>query len=242
LLQLIQGLYFRKILGKHRKFLKWHGSQIIVQPELDEEIRRAVASDAIQIINGLSLSESIIFVEDKSHEIVIKTIAELRGKSIDVRIEQSRSSVIKLFKVLHNQNIHNCVFLIDQDNDPADQELTNDPRFTQLRKYCIENYFFDVSLLLEISQVTNSNIDQLIRDSIKACNSAPFAVFHKLIDLNGFATDSPLMDTLDGSAVLKRLAPKLGYQKHYDLMKKYLEEAHLQGRLDELFSEITTFI
>jgi ABC-type cobalamin/Fe3+-siderophores transport system ATPase subunit len=233
---------FQDNFKQNRTFLKWHGSQIIVQTELDEEIRNAVAGDAIQIINGLSLAENIIFVEDKSHEIVANTIAELKNKSIDIRIENGRSNVIKLFKVLSNEDVQNCAFLIDQDNDPVEPELTSDRRFTQLKKYCIENYFFDASLLSMIAHSANPNIEELIKASIKACNKASFKVFHQLIDLGSFHVESSLMDTLDGSEVLKKLAERLGYNKHYDLMKKYLEEAHHQGRLDELFAEITEIL
>jgi hypothetical protein len=144
---------------------------------------------------------------------------------------------------LFNEDIQNCAFLIDQDNDPAEPELTNDRRFTQLKKYCIENYFFDIPLLSTIAQSANLNIniEELIKSSIKSCNKASFKVFHQLIDF-GFLVDSSLMDTLDGSEVLKKLAPRLGYNKHYDLMKKYLEEAHRQERLDELFAEIIAIL
>jgi energy-coupling factor transporter ATP-binding protein EcfA2 len=236
---------FQDNFKQNRTFLKWNGSQIIVQTELDEEIRNTVAGDAIQIINGLSLSERIIFVEDTSHEVVVSKISELKGKLSDVRIENGCTNVVKLFRILRNEDIQNCAFLIDQDNKPVESELTDDRRFTQLKKYCIENYFFDVPLLSAIAQSTNPsiNIEELIKASIKACNKQPsFKVFHELIDLGGFLVDSSLMDTLDGSEVLKKLAERLGYNKHYDLMKKYLEEAHRQGRLDELFPEITALL
>lgn len=217
-------------------FLKWENQNIVCKKELDESVRLAVAGDAIQIINGLTLADKICFVEDKSHELVFNKIAELEGKDIDVRIENGRANVEKLFKTLKNENIHNCLFIVDHDNKVCNSEYLSSGNFIQLSKYCIENYFFELDLLQKISG-GKQGIDNLIKQAIKDCKDSAFLVYHKLID-NGIPIDDSLLASCDGSAVLKKLAPKLGYDKHYDLMSRYMEQAKADGKLEIVFREI----
>ena len=139
-----------------------------------------------------------------------------------------------------NEAIQNCFFLIDNDNNPAASDLTSSRAFTQLNRYCIENYFLDLRILNAISISQAVDIASEIKSSILENKGASFKVFHRLIESN-IEIDDSLMSTLDGSQVLRKLAGKLGFKNHYDLMTKYIEKAHEDDRVDELFAEVCTF-
>ncbi len=226
---------FKKQYLAKSLFFKWNEDKVEFSDHLDEDIKSSIAGEAINIIEGISLSDKICFVEDKTHESVIKELGNYKKIKVDIRIENGRTNVEKLSQILKKEKIDNAIFIVDGDNRPADKELLTNHAFIQLDKYCLENYFLDKEVLENLTG--KPDIGTLIEASIKECLDPSFVVVKKLID-NGIALDENILDTLDGSKIIKKLAPKIGYSKVYDLIPPFIEKAKELNKLEVLFKTV----
>ena len=96
------------------------------------------------------------------------------------------SAVQGFCKAAQKEQIQNVYFLVDGDNQNTPQDLKDVSNFIHLKKYCIQNYFLDISILSEISnpKIDEAGIKQKIRESITSLNSdSKILVFKKLAEL-----------------------------------------------------------
>lgn len=222
------------------QFLAWNDGKIISVQKPDDDIRNLLAGDLVKIIGGVTTESKIVYVEDEAQETVLNEIKSLLGKSLEVTKLNGCSEVKKYSQVFRNLKIDNAYFLIDNDNDAitAIDLSTKYANLIQLKKYCIENYFLNESVLEHIDKRDDKTkpVKDLVKESIKSINKPRFKSFKKLIE-SGIELEADILDTIDASEFLKILARSLNFADRDAFLKAYLEHLKNTDLLKDTLSE-----
>lgn len=223
------------------QFLVWKDSKIVIDNKISKAISDKIAGDSIKIISSLELHKQTFFVEDEAHEKVITELAKATDKDFGAIKLGNCSAVESFCRAAQKEKINNAFFLVDGDNQNPPKDLKDVSDFIHLKKYCIQNYFLETSILSEIStsQIDETQIKQKIKESIAELNSdSKILVFKKMAEL----TDIPdeVMDTFDASKIMDNLASKLGLTNFETLTEKFIERAKEKDSLNTIFAEILT--
>jgi predicted ATPase len=226
------------------QFLTWDNQHIILKKEISEEIKEKIAGDAIKTISALDVFEKTFFVEDKAHELVVNSLAIKLSKEIGITVLGDCQKVDSVAKIMAKERVNKAFFLRDGDNQNTEKELLSNNNYIRLKKYCIQNYFFNTEILSKIS-TPNINSDE-VKSRIKKCIQSLTKSNRNIsyITLAKESIDFPdeVLDTFDCSNILGTLSKDIGLKDENDLIKKYIDEAHSQSMLNEIFSEITNKI
>lgn len=220
------------------QFFIWENNRIKVRNRIPEEERIKIAGEATEFLRVVQLPKKTFFVEDKTHQLVLKILSEKTETDIDINVCGNKSTVISLFKLTQKGSGEwkNSYFLVDGDNEGI--AILND-RFIVLSKYCIENYFFNIQILSEVLLKTEEEIKSAILDSIKEkATSSSLLVYKKLAELSG-SFPFEILDFFDCAILIKHFAEKFQISKE-TLIKKYIEQAAQEEKLDSIFGEVTT--
>lgn len=225
---------------KRTKFLSWENGKVIVNNDLTEQLIKDLAGDTVKIIEGITSNKKLVYVEDESQRVILDQIAKKLNLNIHVQSVGGGSEYVKsLSKAFMNIPVNNVYFLIDGDNKPLNvSELSEFKNLIQLKKYCIENYLLDSTVLnlysvedweSKIKNYINS-IDIKSRPAIKPIQVA----------LEKSATASELMDYIDGSEVFNKLVleKKLDKKKKYELIREILQKIPDSDLITKYFPEL----
>ena len=225
------------------QFLMWKENNIEIENRPTEETKKLLAGDLVKIVGGLTTENKLIYVEDNSHECILKEINRLLELNLEVSKVGNRSDVEKLSKGMKSLNVDNLYFIIDNDNRQIKnpQEHLN---LIQLKKYCIENYFLDETILDKIDQRLDKTkpIKTVIVEAIKQVRDSDFAVVRELIKGEGNLTQD-VLDRIDASKFISGkgndLVKFLNFTNKDEFLKSYLNQLHIDGTLADSFDFIT---
>ena len=193
------------------QFFVWREGKIHVETLLPKEQRKKIAGEAIEIIKLGNFNKVTIFVEDESHKNFIEVLSEELGLEVTPVISGNSFNVKSMYKLSKEEGgWKNCFFMIDGDNQG--NPFPNDRCFIHLDKYCIENYIFDISSLSLALNKSESDIRQLVLDSLLDVKNEIFKknkFFEFLVDrlsLNDISDDN--LSKLDASIISKSFLKK----------------------------------
>lgn len=232
-------MIFQDRFLKKSQFLIWRDAKIVIDNKISKEISDKIAGDSIKIISALELHKQTFFVEDEAHIKVITELAKATSKDLGAIKLGNCSAVQSFCKAAQKEKIQNAYFLVDGDNQNPPQDLKDVSNFIHLKKYCIQNYFLDTSILSEISnpKIDEKQIKQKIKESITSLNSdSKILVFKKLAELAEIPSE--ILDTFDASKIIDSLATKIGLTNFDTLAEKFIEKAKEKNTLDTIFGEI----
>lgn len=223
------------------QFLVWEEGKIVSKPKPNEEIRSNLAGDLVKIISGITTENKLVHVEDEAQEAVLNALRTSVNKSLEIKKLNGCSEVKKYSEVFKNLGVDNAYFLIDGDNDEvlATDLSTKYCNLIQLKKYCIENYFLDETVLASIDKRTDKSktIKSLLEEAIKKVNKPKFKSFKKLIE-NGIGLESDILDTIDASEFVKQyLVPSLNFTNRNDFFNEYLTYLKSNNLIETQFPE-----
>lgn len=232
-------MIFQDRFLKKSQFLIWRDAKIVIDNKISKEISDKIAGDSIKIISALELHKQTFFVEDEAHIKVITELAKATSKDLGAIKLGNCSAVQSFCKASQKEQIQNAYFLVDGDNQNPPQDLKDVSNFIHLKKYCIQNYFLDTSILSEISnpQIDETQIKQKIKESIASLNSDKnMIVFKKLAEIADIPNE--ILDTFDASKITDSLAVKIGLTNFDTLAEKFIEKAKEKDILNTVFGEI----
>jgi len=186
--------------------------------------------------------KTTFIVEDRSHKIVLDSIATLLGKDIDILTVGNSENVKKFFEHLKNSNLlDNAYFIVDGDN--KQRIYPNEKRFIQLDKYCIENYLMDFEICACVVQKDINEIRQIVLDQLKyllISSNTVLSILCNLLTIES-VTDASLAH-IDGSKLLEKLLGRFGTSLD-NYVPNYIKECENQGRLEKILPyNIVNFI
>lgn len=219
------------------QFLVWENGQIVVKNKPTDSIKEKIGGDALQLVTALDINKVVFYVEDKTQKQVVEFLGDYFSKDLAVFKVDGRSNVQNLCRYLTNEGYKNAYFLLDGDNQGIPKEFVGNNQYTQLHKYCIENYFLDYSILASISGKTEKNVKKIVRKIIKnGQEDSHTKVFKKLAEIADIANE--ILDTYDASKIIGQLAKSLGLKSDKDLVEKFLKKCKAENKIDEKLSEI----
>lgn len=225
------------------QFLLWNGNQIEVVSKPTTEIQSSLAGDMVKIVSGITAESKLVYFEDHTHKHILSKLKACLNISLDIPEKLGNSSeVLKFSKAMKNLDIRNVYFLIDNDNKTIHNQ-NEYQNLTQLKRYCIENYFLDVSILENIDKRTDKTkpVSQILKESIKQVNKPNFAIVKELINA-GIELSATVLERIDASAFVKQLAIGLGFSNKEDFFDKYIETIHEEGDLLDYFQDLREII
>lgn len=231
---------FIKPFIQKTQFFVWDNGKIISTSKPNDKISKLLAGDLVKIIGGVTTENKIAYVEDKIHELVLSEIKSLMDISLEISILGRCSEVKKFSQAFKNLSVGNAYFLIDGDNNKVTTiDLSSKySNLIQLKKYCIQNYFLDKTVITQIDQRTNKTkpVKDLINESIKQASDIRFKPLKVLIE-NDIELEPSLLDTIDASGFVKILAHSLGFTNEKAYLKEYLKYLGENDLLKTTFSE-----
>lgn len=235
---------FIKPFSEYTQFFMWADGQITIKQKPDTNLLASLSGDIVKIIDGITVEERLVFVEDKRQKEVLEKISKIISKSIEITQLGNCEKVKLQAKAFKKMRVDNVFFLIDGDNKPlTSTELAEcHSSLVQLKKYCIENYFLDRDILSSIDRsAPKKDIASELYASVKSVNAQNFSAV-KILLPNKEALTQEVLDRLDADAFLKNLSGLLGFVDEQVFIFTYIDEVKRLGRLEELFSEVISRI
>lgn len=227
-------IIFKQEFYPKTQFLVWENGKIICRSEVTDKQKASIAGEISETIKVVQFSKTTFFVEDQTQKLVVDQIAVALGKDIEVIICGNKSNVKSLHTLLKESEQKNLYFLVDGDNEGCG---ITDKRFISLKKYCIENYIFDIELLAESLSETEDDIKNNILDSLKKINGNKHSLVYKKLAEVADPFPFEVLDTFSGKELLKLLSEKTG-KSNEDIIKDFIAIAVSKNKIDSVFSEL----
>ncbi len=227
------------------QFVKWVDNTLHVVSKPDSEIVSLLSGEAIQIVKLGGTNCKTVFVEDKSHELVVNALVEILKAEVSVVKCGNSSNVVSLNRAsIRDDGWRECLFLIDKDGQGKPKNTDNS--LVQTKEYCIENFCFSVSHLATIFSKPECQIQTILLESIKETKEKLFGsgkglsfLVERLLpnDIN-----DDLFNDLDCSVLLPKLCAKNNVTEQV-LICKMVAKLHEHKQLKERFpNELIDFI
>lgn len=191
----------------------------------------------------LKTDETVVFVEDSSHKMILERIVNLLELRASVLVAGSSDKVLNLSKEFNRPRYENFYFLVDGDcKTYPTEEIEKWHRNTlQLNKYCIENYLLTEDILSAL-QGRKGYEEVGWRRIIESCKNgrSGFAVIFKCIEQGCFNVG--MLDDVDGSYVFQKSSSLFGFEKNIKMLEFCLERMANEGALLSTFGEIVSFL
>ncbi len=204
-----------------RQFFERNGQDIIISEKPSDELIRQLAGDTVQLLQGITTKNKLVYVEDSGHQIVLKAICEKLNLDVEILVGGNSEKVKILSRAFKDRGIENVYFLIDGDNKPltTDEKRELHNNTIQLEKYCLENYLLNPALLQLYKQ---QDWDTVLTSFINAMNvRATPAIKPIQIAINNGTSLNDILDYIDGSEIFKRLVEHEGKKdEKYEFMKE----------------------
>jgi ABC-type lipoprotein export system ATPase subunit len=226
-------------------YLVWEDGQIKVKNKVLQEYKEKIAGESVALLSVIQPDKKTLFVEDNEHEITIRALLEIYGKSGELEIIKlsGGSGIIENFYKILKQNPDltsfwtNAYFLQDGDNKPS--SLRN--RFIKLQKYSIESYYLDLEILSALLNKSEEDLRKQLIDSIKKnkgkiAGGGKNAIFLEQLIEQIENINPEIFNTLDCSQFFDDFVRVFGYKKE-DFIKKYIQKAYELRKLEEIFDQ-----
>ncbi|MDD5552193.1 MAG: AAA family ATPase [Candidatus Pacebacteria bacterium] len=237
-------IIFYSLFQDYITYLVWEDGQIKVKNKVLQEYKEKIAGESVALLNIIQPKKKTLFVEDNEHEMTVKILLKIYGKSEDsleiIKLSGGSGIIENFYKIIkQNSDLAsswtNAYFLQDGDNKPIQPKSG----FIKLKKYSIESYYMDFKVLSALLNESEENIKNKIIDSIKTnkrkiSGEGKNAVFfEQFIDkLNGLDQES--LNILDCSQFLDEFINLLGYKKEI-FVERYIQKANELKMIEEIF-------
>lgn len=233
-------IFWEKFL-KFTQFLFWTKSgSIDISNKPSESLKRILAGEITEIIKLGSFEKLTFFIEDSTHELIIKSLAKEYGVVINCIKCGSCQNVKSLYR--YSKNIGewtNAIFLVDGDNQG--NEFSGEGNFIHLDKYCLENYLLDKEILGNLLNKNHAEVSEFILEIIKENKKEILGKIQYLDFLLDKVVSSDLEDKflsrLDASKMVPKIINKGGFKNMEEFMFTYIREAIAINKLDDVFPE-----
>lgn len=241
-------IVFEKKFKSSTQFFSWNNGKIVTSNNPSEEITLKLAS---RVASSFEVIETVFdetfFVEDKAHVLVVEKLAEIKNINVKVMPLGGRANVITMYKAV-GSSLSDSVFMVDGDNDDETNSGFEDGLFA-LKKYCIENYLLDLTVLSKLSKSVRYNtvtkVKKLIITKTTSYGNVEFKKRYKAhillaaVDKSRFFT---LFDSIDGSIYINgmKIYQQLGFSNKEEFINAYIDKAHALKKADSIFDEIVT--
>ena len=227
-------IIFKKEFYPKTQFLIWEAGKIVCRTEVTEKQKASIAGEISETINVIQFSKTTYFVEDLTQKLVVDTLATSLGKDIEVIICENKSNVKSLYNLLKNSQQANLYFLVDGDNEGCN---IADTRFISLKKYCIENYIFDIALLGKSLNKTDEEVKSVIVESFKEINENRHSLVYKKLAEVAPIFPLEVIDTFNGKDLLKIFSGKVNKDSNL-IITDFISTAHTEGSIQTVFTEL----
>lgn len=231
-------IFMPKFFNK-TQFLVWENNKIICKKDISEKQKLSIAGEVSSVVNAIELNKPTFFVEDEKHNIFVNNLAKVLNKNVNVVVCGNKSTVKTVFNMLKEPNSNKAYFLTDGDNETIN---INNDHFISLKRYCIENYLFDIYILSKVFDTTEDDVKEKIIECIKELSHQNVLVYKKLAECS---IDFPfeILDTLDIAKykIIDKLVKK--FDKNIDtddVVVSYINIAHTEDRIKTIFEEIAS--
>lgn len=226
-------IIFKKEFYPKTQFLLWENSQIVCKSEITNQQKISIAGELSDTVNITQLLKTTFFVEDESHKIILEALAKAMNKDLMVVNCGNKSNVKSLYSFLKEKN-EEVYFLVDGDNEG--NKISN-AHYISLQKYCIENYLLDIDILTTVLKKTKEDVQALIIECVKEHNTNKHSLVYKKLAESSSKFPFEVLDTYDGSELLKKIAVKVK-KNPYDLIKETVDEMISIGKTEKVFNEL----
>lgn len=222
--QLVVATHSRVVVdpefSEYAQFLFWDESSVSVSAQLPKNQREKLVEDAYQTLKVNGFANYTIFCEDESHRIYLDSLCE----SLEIDdLYTSKCGNANNVKSLYRRNLEdggwtNSLFMVDGDGDGQWKDASKG--FIKIKKYCIENYAFNLAKssvaygrdqtvlqnkLVELLQIKKSSL-------FNKSKSLDFLV--DLLEPSHITQDR--IDQLDGSQIFPEFSSWLGFNNYRD--------------------------
>lgn len=226
---------FKTEYKENTKFFLWSQAKIVISDKPSDSLIALLCGEITQIIESFDSNTPVVYVEDVSQKVVIDMLATKKQSKVYTVIAGSSSNIENLAKKNKDSTNMNTYYLHDGDNKILDTSRYH-KNFIQLKKYCIENYFMDKSVLDLIKISPESLSDDYIFDSIKETKRDTFTTISSILEKYTDA-DRSWVDKLDASAFIESIFIKLGFTNKETFFQSYIEKVFELNKQDQLFDE-----
>lgn len=221
------------------QFLVWESGQIVCKKAIDDKTKNKLAGEAIALTQVVKIIKTTFFVEDTIHKNVISKIAEVLSKDLDVIECDNKSNVKTLLRLVSsNADYQLARYVIDSDNEG--NPYPTESKLIFLKKYCMECYLTNLSILKNVLNDSESNIKSKILQIIfsqKAEILKNYKYLSFVIDrLRVTDIDDQLLSNFDCSILLPSLIKQ--YNISLDtFIDKYIKVVYSAGQLESIFEK-----
>jgi predicted ATPase len=222
------------------QFLYWNEEgKVEWGKDLTIEQKNRLAGDAIEIIALGNHPKLTFFVEDTAHHDILKILAEIFKKDIEIMQCGNSPNVKTLFRQYKSiGRLQNSFFLVDGDNQG--NCFPNEPSFIHLEVYCLENILLDLESLVACSGKPIEDVKIIILEAIQKRRKEIFRnsknKFFEFLFERLQSTDITYerLSSLDASEIINDVSDSLGFDTTNIFTSKYLLESHRINRLEDL--------
>ncbi len=223
------------------QFFVWENGYITVKDKPTDEIRQKIAGDALQLVTAFDINKAVFYVEDEPQKKVLEFLKNHFSKDFSIFVVNGRPNVQNLCRYLTNEGYKNAYFLADGDNQGIPKELEKNNQYIQLKKYSIENYFLNFTILAKTTNKTEEDIKNAIKEAIK---TSPEDQHTKSFKSLAEVSDIPdeVLDTYNAKKIIEVVSQSLNLNSGSNLMDKFLEKCKEENEIEEIFREIISAI
>lgn len=223
------------------QFLIWENRHITVKNKPTDEIRQKIAGDALQLVTAFDINKAVFYVEDEPQKKVLEFLKNHFSKDFSIFVVNGRPNVQNLCRYLTSEGYKNAYFLADGDNQGIPKELEKNNQYIQLKKYSIENYFLNFTILAMTANKTEEYIKNAIKEAIKTSpEDQRTKSFKKLAEVSDIPDE--VLDTYNAKKIIKVVSQSLNLNSGSNLMDKFLGKCKEENKMEEIFGEITSLI
>ena len=229
-------MIFHSSFAQFSSFLFWDDGKIRWDDSIPDHEKVKIAGEAINVIGIGDISNKTLFVEDDFHVKAVRIMSELFGSGIEI-VDVKNCQNVKSFFILNRDGKRNekLFFLVDGDNQG--NEFPGEDKVIHLDKYCMENYFLNISISARILGKTESackeDLLEIIKENAEKVARGRLFIQKALMKLTAKEITQDLIDTYDGSILLRHLLKRNG--KRID---KYVRDYCEYCNIHDLFDKI----
>ena len=220
-------------------FFRWGADgRIHWGDEMTQDQRERIAGEAIEIIKLGDLGGGGTFwVEDRAQETVVGAIAKQENAKIRVVVSGNAPNVRSLYKKSKDEGGWAGAYFVE-DGDGQGSPFPSEPDFIHLDKYCIENYLLDPPTAAVITGCTETDLQRIILEQIRARRDTVLGK-NKFLEFlfDGMQPDHITPDRLgklDASLIIDRYLAAVGMPRS-DYIEQYVQVASEAGTLRTVF-------
>lgn len=228
---------FKTEFQNDTQYLVWDSGEVCIRDQIPANLMERIAGDAIEIIKLGEFTKNVCFVEDEAHDLTIKEIADSLGINVSIIRLGNSPNIKSMFKVaLSEGNWRNSIFIVDGDNEGS--SFQGHDNYIHLDRYCIENYWFEISVMKSVFELDEDTLLAHILEAIKENRERILKknkYFEFLVDrLTVSDITQEGLAKLDASEIAESIIGKLG-ESRSTYLRKYITHLVDNDLLETVF-------